>query len=564
MQLIRYRLSNAELLDNFYRIFFILILVSLLIGVPFVFYRKTVIAILCVVSIAVVTAAWRISRKGQPVLSLKIFASFLWFTLVGLIFFGMPPIIVMGAMAVAIMLCIVVSIRSGILYAIMYMLAWLAYVALAEWDLVPQPYFFSSPFVSWFIAAFAVWLMLLPVPSLVHNMRKAISLQRATLDATTEGILVIASDGKVETYNQKMVEMWRISPEVLKSARDESLLEAVIDQLEDPEQFLAKVRELYGHPEMASLDILRLKDGRIYERTSLPQRLDNRIVGRVWGFRDITETKKIEDALRQSRQLLNSVVENIPAMVFVKKAEDLRFEMFNKAGELLLGYSRNDLLGKNDYDFFPKDQADAFTAEDRTVLDSEEIREVLLEAITTAKGEIRYLYTRKIALRNDAGEPSHLLGISLDITDRKMASGFIKQTDMPQPDSSDTPGDTEQISPLTPVQMGRAPYLRWITATVGNSLRLISVDEVIFFQTDQKYTRVVLVDSEVLIKKSLKDLLGELDPEQFWKIHRSIVVNALEVASIAPNMGGELSVKMKRRRELLPVSESFVRKLRHM
>ena len=107
-------------------------------------------------------------------------------------------------------------------------------------------------------------------------------------------------------------------------------------------------------------------------------------------------------------------------------------------------------------------------------------------------------------------------------------------------------------------------YLRWITATVGNSLRLIMIDEVVFFQSDQKYTRVVLADSEVLIKKTLKELLEELDPEQFWQIHRSTIVNALEIASIEQNMGGQLAVKLKSRREQLPISETFARRFRQM
>lgn len=107
-------------------------------------------------------------------------------------------------------------------------------------------------------------------------------------------------------------------------------------------------------------------------------------------------------------------------------------------------------------------------------------------------------------------------------------------------------------------------HLRWITASVGASIRLITIDEVIFFQSDQKYTRVVLADSEVLIKKTLKELVAELDPEQFWQTHRSTVVNALEIASIEPNMSGQLTVRLKARRELLPVAESFVRRFRQM
>lgn len=107
-------------------------------------------------------------------------------------------------------------------------------------------------------------------------------------------------------------------------------------------------------------------------------------------------------------------------------------------------------------------------------------------------------------------------------------------------------------------------HLRWITASVGQALRLITTDEIVFFQSDSKYTRVVLADSEVLIKKTIRELAAELDPEQFWQTHRSTIVNALEVASIEPSMSGQLSIKLKSRRECLPVAESFVKRFRQM
>lgn len=107
-------------------------------------------------------------------------------------------------------------------------------------------------------------------------------------------------------------------------------------------------------------------------------------------------------------------------------------------------------------------------------------------------------------------------------------------------------------------------HLRWLTAPIGNSVRLITVDEVVYFQAAFKSTRVVLADADVLIKKSLKELLAELDPEQFWQTHRSTVVNALHIASIGPKLGGELAIMLKSRREQLPVSEAFVRRFRQM
>ena len=126
------------------------------------------------------------------------------------------------------------------------------------------------------------------------------------------------------------------------------------------------------------------------------------------------------------------------------------------------------------------------------------------------------------------------------------------------------PADLNPVLDKLPAASQQPTYLRWLTASVGNGLRLITIDEVVFFQSEQKYTRVVLAESEVLIKKTIKELVSELDPEQFWQTHRSTIVNAAEIASIEPNMAGQLSLKLRSRREQLPVAESFVRRFRQM
>ena len=81
------------------------------------------------------------------------------------------------------------------------------------------------------------------------------------------------------------------------------------------------------------------------------------------------DLREANEELGESRRFVDSIIENIPNMVFVKSADDLRFVRFNKAGEQLLGYAREDLIGKNDYDIFTRDQADFFTLKDREVLD---------------------------------------------------------------------------------------------------------------------------------------------------------------------------------------------------
>lgn len=133
----------------------------------------------------------------------------------------------------------------------------------------------------------------------------------------------------------------------------------------------------------------------------------------------LADLKEAEESLKSSRSFLDSVVENIPNMVFVKDAKDLRFVGFNKAGEELLGYSREELMGKNHYDFFPKEQADQFVSKDRQVLQGNSIVDIPEEAIETRHKGTRIIHTRKIPIRGMDGQPQYLLGISEDITEQK-------------------------------------------------------------------------------------------------------------------------------------------------
>ena len=129
----------------------------------------------------------------------------------------------------------------------------------------------------------------------------------------------------------------------------------------------------------------------------------------------------------QAQRFLSSIVDNVPVMIFVKDASELRFVRVNKAEEQVLGLSREQLIGKTDHDFFPKDEADFFTSNDRKVLESGQLLDIPEESILTKKGML-ILHTKKIPLLDDEGRPQYLLGISEDITERKRAEEELRQT----------------------------------------------------------------------------------------------------------------------------------------
>ena len=283
--------ASIRLLHRFYSIFFSVGLVLLAIGVPFVFYRKAASAVALLVLILGVLIAWRMNRRGQPQKSLIFFAVVMWLIMVALIYAGLPPTTA-GAVVMAMMLAIVVHVRAAAIFGITYLLAWLLYLALRTANLIPAPYFPAPMISAWFIGAVAIGLVLLPVPELVLNLRKAASLQRAVIEAATDGILAVSNDGKVVTYNQRFLDFWHIAPHYLNTHSYSDLLDLVSQHLVDPASFLQKVQDLNADPDLSSFDTLRFKDGRLAERHSQPQRLDEQIVGRVWSFRDVTEREQ--------------------------------------------------------------------------------------------------------------------------------------------------------------------------------------------------------------------------------------------------------------------------------
>lgn len=201
---------------------------------------------------------------------------------------------------------------------------------------------------------------------------RAVSLHQAALKSMADGLLVVDPAGRVVSFNYRFIEMWGIPAEVAASGRDAGLLGAVLHQLVDPEGFLRRVAELYGDPDASAHDEIRLRDGRVFERYTQPQRHAGRSVGRVWCFRDVTASRQAAEALRQSRNLLelffsqsldgfffmmldqpvlwNETTDKEAALDYifaherVTKVNDAMLAQYGARAEQLLGRTPNELL----------------------------------------------------------------------------------------------------------------------------------------------------------------------------------------------------------------------------
>ncbi|MGE3765881.1 MAG: ATP-binding protein, partial [Kofleriaceae bacterium] len=138
----------------------------------------------------------------------------------------------------------------------------------------------------------------------------------------------------------------------------------------------------------------------------------------VDALRENDELRGAKEELARANKFLDAIIENIPDMVFVKDADKLAFTRFNRAGEELIGVSREAMIGKTDYDFFPPEEAMHFQGMDRETLRNKILVDIPEEPIHTANGK-RWLHTKKVPIVDERGEPIYLLGISQDITNAK-------------------------------------------------------------------------------------------------------------------------------------------------
>ena len=245
-----------------------------------------------------------------------------------------------------------------------------------------------------------------------QGTEETLSLLKATLEATADGILVVDRDGHIVSYNRKFAEMWRIPDDVIAARDDERAIGFVLDQLRDPERFVKTVKDLYDEPEAKSYDWLEFKDGRMFERYSSPQKIGGVTVGRVWSFHDVTRLRLMEDTIRRHARAFDHISDAVITMDLEARIVD-----WNPGAERMFGYNQEEMLGKTPDVLRPPGAK-------KTAV------ELLAEMRRTGRwnGEMRFV--RKdgtsgvvdvvvVPLFDDFGRTLAALAVCRDVTDRK-------------------------------------------------------------------------------------------------------------------------------------------------
>ena len=258
------------------------------------------------------------------------------------------------------------------------------------------------------------------------ELDRSISLLRATLESTGDGILVVDLEGAVVTYNQRFLDVFRVPPEVVHGGESE-FFRLIADKVEDIDRLIERMIGHREDPEAESAGLLTFRDGRVYNVLSRPQRARGEVVGRVYSFRDITERQRAEDAVRLGEARFRALVENISDTIAVLNADGtIRYTALST--DRALADLWNDLIAPDPVGFVhPTDLGEA-RARIADVVARPGSMVTLTVRVRGTEGGWR---TREVTAHNLLDDPA-VAGIvvnSRDVTERKRAEDAVRHSE---------------------------------------------------------------------------------------------------------------------------------------
>ena len=252
-----------------------------------------------------------------------------------------------------------------------------------------------------------------------EDLSRSFSILESAFDASMDAILIAGTNGEILGFNIRFATMWRIPKEIMALESDGRAIEIAMSQVKDPEAFAQRISELYAAPDAESMDTLEFLDGRIFERYSVPQRVAGETVGRVWSFRDVTERKRMGDALLASEARFRSVFDH-SAVGIALIEHDGRLADSNPALQQFLGYTADELMNHQLQHFVPEDDADGLTAALTAIADGTIPELTVEQRYTRRDGQIAWAaLTMSRAHDRSNGQALGVIAIVQDIGTRK-------------------------------------------------------------------------------------------------------------------------------------------------